>query len=687
LTGQNMILQTTGANASGIAVTRPLASSTPDLELSGQTIIKTTGAGADGIQIGGPSLAGYAKINGDLAIEVTGSGTASGGCDVGAGICVTGESSQFEALGAGIRTITSSANALRLANGNNLTLALENANLTTTAGLALIEGSQAVGTSHLDLSNSVAQAGSSNQLINITNNSRIALNSDKTQLIGDTLVDASSLLNLNLRNTSYLLGRIQGPTNLNLDSTSAWDVTANSVVGDISNAGKITFKHTETGPEGIFKSITANNYVGNDGWLNLSTHLGDESSPSDKLIIDGGAATGTTTLNVTKYSGLGKPTRDKGIQVVEAKDGATTELTAFTLNGNVVPGGAYDYQLERNADASWYLVSREDLSDPESDDNLRPELSLYGGANALALLANANVIDTLHERKGGAQGWRGADPKAGPFWARVIRNEGQNRAKSSEDISGDDYDFDSTAIMAGMDVWSHQVAENIRSDAGVYVAYVDSKSHSTHYDGRQAGHNNLESTIVGAYWSNYFTNGMYVDVVGQYGYHRLKADSMRMLHLKTTGQSFALSVEVGMPFDISDAWIVEPQIQVRAQHGHLNNTDDSAGRVDFGAGKFLEGRLGVRAAYRTPETTFWTRFDVLREFQGESTTTVTAMSGKYAEETPSSLKGNSIALTLGVEKYLTKNTYMYASGDYKKRIGNEGSGHSYGLNLGVKFTW
>jgi fibronectin-binding autotransporter adhesin len=48
------------------------------------------------------------------------------------------------------------------------------------------------------------------------------------------------------------------------------------------------------------------------------------AGPSDRLVIDGGAATGKTSVQVTNLGGLGALTSGNGIEVITAQNGATT---------------------------------------------------------------------------------------------------------------------------------------------------------------------------------------------------------------------------------------------------------------------------------------------------------------------------------------------------------------------------
>jgi autotransporter family porin len=89
--------------------------------------------------------------------------------------------------------------------------------------------------------------------------------------------------------------------------------------------------------------------------------LGDDSSASNKFIISGGTATGTTGLAITNLGGAGASTVQDGILVVQAVNGATTSASAFSLS-NPVAAGAFDYYqfkggVTAGSHENWYLRS------------------------------------------------------------------------------------------------------------------------------------------------------------------------------------------------------------------------------------------------------------------------------------------------------------------------------------------
>lgn len=126
---------------------------------------------------------------------------------------------------------------------------------------------------------------------------------------------------------------------------------------EMVNAGRIDL--TGTGAGDVF--TVRGNYRGDGGGLYLRTVLGADNSTSDRLVIDGGTATGTTGIGVLNAGGSGAATLADGILVVQALNGATTSPGAFSLFAPVA-AGAYEYFLFKGGVSSgsgenWYLRS------------------------------------------------------------------------------------------------------------------------------------------------------------------------------------------------------------------------------------------------------------------------------------------------------------------------------------------
>ena len=131
----------------------------------------------------------------------------------------------------------------------------------------------------------------------------------------------------------------------------------NQTVPSVTNAGLVNMG-TGTAPGTI---LTTSSYTGIGGTMAINTVLGGDASPSDRLIISGGSASGNTIVHVTNVGGVGAETTN-GIPVVNAISGATTTPGAFALPAGELRAGAFDYDLLRGGVSGgspndWFLRS------------------------------------------------------------------------------------------------------------------------------------------------------------------------------------------------------------------------------------------------------------------------------------------------------------------------------------------
>jgi len=132
----------------------------------------------------------------------------------------------------------------------------------------------------------------------------------------------------------------------------------NQTVSSLANAGLVNMG-TGAVPGTV---LTTTSYTGTGGTMAINTVLGGEGSPSDRLVISGGSASGSTIVRVTNAGGPGAETTGNGIQVVSTVGGATTAPGAFALPAGELRAGAFDYDLFRGGASvasqnDWFLRS------------------------------------------------------------------------------------------------------------------------------------------------------------------------------------------------------------------------------------------------------------------------------------------------------------------------------------------
>jgi len=315
--------------------------------------ITTTGASADGLLLrnGGDALLDNTQF------DITGlgaSGMRSTGSDPGMTNSVI--------LKNGSRITTRNGAALRIAGGNHV-LTLENATVTASAG-----GQENTGILlHSSALPVIDLGGGSPTMVEAR---QIRLSAARSVLTGDIMIN-SGAADVSLRDGSVLTGAViqrdKGRVNsLTLDKSSAWHVRNDSMLRELNNDGTVLF--ATPAQSGEFKTLTVNNYSGG-GTLVLKTRLGDDASPTDRLVIDGGAASGGTALRILNAGGAGGQTQ-RGIRVVATINGAVTTQDAFRLDAGssgyrassaTLALNGYDYSLVRGgnggAASDWYLKS------------------------------------------------------------------------------------------------------------------------------------------------------------------------------------------------------------------------------------------------------------------------------------------------------------------------------------------
>ena len=151
----------------------------------------------------------------------------------------------------------------------------------------------------------------------------------------------------------------------NIDGSSTLAVTQGSI-RPYTAGQRVTFNNAGTIDMTADNSATSvltvhGDYVGDNGQLHLQTVLGDENSATDRLVVSDGSMSGHTQLAVSNLGGAGGLTRNDGIEVVQALNGAVSPPDAFALK-YPVSAGAYQYFLFHGGtvagtEHNWYLRS------------------------------------------------------------------------------------------------------------------------------------------------------------------------------------------------------------------------------------------------------------------------------------------------------------------------------------------
>ncbi|MDN7847305.1 autotransporter outer membrane beta-barrel domain-containing protein [Burkholderia seminalis] len=708
------VVRTSGTNARGVYV-----SSADSAFLADGTTIATTGAGAHAIVMDGAA----ATLSG---VTLTTSGSAADGSVALHGGRITGTDSSIDSA-AGNGATADSGGLLELhgttlkgatagvltsdmlASGATSSVLVQGGSVTSVAGPAFAARG---GKADITVNGTVVTAGNGT-LLNLANGSNVTFNALGVNLAGDIVSDASSTGNVFLGYGTTLTGKID-PVALRVDGSSTWRMTGSSVLSSLSNAGLVAFAAPVGSPTltGSYKTLTTGNYVGRGGTIALNTYLGADASPTDRLIVNGGAANGTTGLKIANTAGTGAQTTGDGIPVVLTANGGTTTASAFHLAGPV-QAGAYEYRLYRGgqSDANgWYLRSQLDPTDP--GDPIHPSGGGDGGNNgngnggtlayrpgvagyALTPLLNADygfsTLGKLHERVGDIYNVEKQQPgNRDGVWGRIggqslDANAGRFAADERTFFAqfGKDWTLDQAPNGAGSTHAGVTASIGVSNASFSDMARADAQDLST-----STGSVEMHAQSVGGYWTRYLPDGTYFDSVGQVTHYGNRYRDSYGNEASQNGFGIALSQEVGKPFAIGGTPIaIEPQAQLMYQYLKLNGFNDNVSAVSGTTTNALRGRVGVRIfrpnlqsdAGGGAATPYFTA-DVLHDFLSPGQTVVGGT--PFATH----LGRTWYELGVGVSASFGKSGELYANAKIARNIGGDYRRGIVG-QVGYRYSW
>ena len=289
---------------------------------------------------------------------------------------------------------------------------------------------------------STANIGLTNAIAIVNNNTLL-----ETDSSGSTVFNAQASTLQGVISTA-----VGGASTVNLTQGTVWTMTGNSNATSVTNdASLIIYTPPAGDPTQLasYKTLTAMNYTGVGGTIQLNTFLGDDSAPSDRLVIDGGAGTGATKLDIRNTTGPGAETVANGILVVQATGGATTTPGAFALANGELRAGAFDYDLFRgglnpsNLANDWFLRSSFVAPPippeppippiPPTPPITPPIPPTSPDSAAHAAAGSADAWRPLpHHRAGARHLWRGATSRStvGAFDPRHARRPGRRHLRA-----------------------------------------------------------------------------------------------------------------------------------------------------------------------------------------------------------------------------------------------------------------
>ncbi|HVJ02212.1 MAG TPA: autotransporter-associated beta strand repeat-containing protein, partial [Sphingomonas sp.] len=661
------------------------------LETTADTTLALTGV------VSGP---GTLTKTGVGTLTLSGTNSYAGGTNVLAGVV---EISRDANLGAAAGLLTLDAGTLRTT-----------ADITTARQVALSAGGgtfETTGTTALTLDSAIAGHGA----LAKTGTGALILRAvngytGPTNVTAGTLAvgDASSAGASIMGPVSVAPGATLGGYGLvNGDATNTGTIAVADALERFAGAGAGQFRITGTlvnagvadiGGAAPGNRLVVGSYIGQAGILALNTTLAGDGAPTDQLVINGGSATGATTLRITNVGGEGDDTPGNGIQVVVADAGATTAPNAFVLTSRLA-AGPYLYNLFRGGRdgsmaESWFLRSQrsETLTEPPF---IRPEVPTYTIVPSIALLYGRALIGTLHERVGEQRQLLGRDMVSrapGGAWGRVVGQRVQwNERPDPVYTDGPAFRASNYAMQIGIDALRSVDGGGGLTLAGFYGAYGWTDALVRDYDMSQAGRAKLKSWSAGLYGTHYGASGWYLDAVAQVTRYDARAGSGFFADLRTRGTGLAASLEAGVPLRLGGGLSLEPQAQIIYQKIDFDDASDPAAEVRFGDVNSLTGRIGLRLAHDSTRSgaygprpmTIWLRANVWREFKANPRTSISSEDGFIPFR--SNMKDTWGDFGAGISATLTRNANLFLTGGYQKSFDRDVE--SWDLKAGLRFNW
>ncbi|WP_448146194.1 autotransporter family protein [Labrys miyagiensis] len=471
--------------------------------------------------------------------------------------------------------------------------------------------------------------------------------------------------------------------------------TSFSGLGTFTNGGLLQMQNGVVGDT----TTIAGNFVGTGGTVSLDTQLGGDSSPTDRLIINGDAS-GSTTLAIRNAGGAGAQTTN-GIEVVEI-NGGTSTADAFHL-ASAVAVGAYDYALYyqdlTKDDQNWYLRST-------GQANASAQTALPY-ADILVNFADA-TLGTLQQRTGNRI-WPNGTPQVaadlpssqvmkyaatGPViygqgaWGRI-----GGQYTSIDPKSGTPYTLSLGFLQAGYEGTAYETGAGdltVGAYAMVGTSHADiDVSRDPATGAARSGKITTTGYGLGGNLTWLGADGLYADAVGQLTFY--ESSLSNKAGGDNQGWSGTASLEIGKRFELGSGWSVVPQAQLAYTHVDFDSfTDINSSRVTLGDGDSLRGRLGLRvennASWKNGEgkTDRLQIYGIANLSYGFLKDTSVVVAGTSLEQQDKRLWGE---IGAGGTYAWNDNWSVYGEADYATALSGSGSNYSLRGTAGLRYRW
>ena len=721
IVGDRAHIVTRGTYAEGIRTNQ----SGSYVRLGSEATIETYGTSAYGLYAGSAS-----KIElGKNATITTDAASASGVYSTGSSTITLDEGATITTNGASAHGVYAYTGAVNL--GDNVTIAVNSSEKTSSSaqaphgmyawsrGVITLGGGATITTAGQRDSGSYALNASNGGVIDASAGGKFTLNGDILSAGGvaatSTAAAQNSAIALTMQDNSLWNGASYIESNANGTGTIAltmndavWNMRDSSTLTSLTlNAGgTINFQHAE---DAAWQTLTiSDDFIGNGGKLVFNTVLFDDTSETDKLIVEGNTS-GHTGVEVNNIGGTGAQTIE-GIEIVSV--GGNSDGT-FEKASRIVAGG-YDYNVVQKG-KNWFLTSLVEPVDPpvdpvdppvdpvippqepvppaapaQSEHQYRPE---FGSYQANSYAANTLFMTRLHDRLGETQytDLLTGEQKVTSLWMRNVGGHTRFRDGSGQlKTTANRY-----VLQLGGDVaqWSTDGLD--RWHLGLMAGYGNSQSRSisslTGYHSR----GEVNGYSVGLYGTWYANDadksGTYVDSWMLYNWFDNKVMGQDQATENYRSSGVTASVEAGYSVKVGESGRNSYWIQPKAQAVWMDvQADDhrerNGTRVKDETQGNLMTRLGVKAYISGHNAIDDGKSRTFQPFIEANWIHNTQTTRIRMDDVSNELRGarNIGELKTGVEGQITPQLSVW--GNVAQQIGDTGYSDTQGM-LGVKYSF
>ncbi|MCB7505664.1 autotransporter outer membrane beta-barrel domain-containing protein, partial [Enterobacter roggenkampii] len=734
IVGDRAHIVTRGTYAEGIRTNQ----SGSYVRLGDEATIETYGTSAYGLYAGSAS-----KIElGKSATITTDAASASGVYSTGSSTITLDEGATITTNGASAHGVYAYTGAVNL--GDNVTIAVNSSEKTSSSaqaphgmyawsrGVIALAGGATITTAGQRDSGSYALNASNGGVIDASAGGKFILNGDILSAGGVAATSALPAQNSTITLTmddnslwngaSFIESNAAGTGTIALTMNDAvWNLRDSSTLTSLTlNAGgTINFQHAE---DAAWQTLTIkDDFIGNGGKLAFNTVLFDDTSETDKLIVEGNTS-GHTGVEVNNIGGAGAQTVE-GIEIVSV--GGNSEGT-FEKASRIVAGG-YDYNVVQKG-KNWFLTSLVEPVDPvdppvdpvdppvdpvdpvdppvdpvippqepvppaappKSEHQYRPEFGSYL-ANSYA--ANTLFMTRLHDRLGETQytDMLTGEQKVTSLWMRNVGghtrfNDGSGQLKTTANRY---------VLQLGGDVaqWSTDGLD--RWHLGLMAGYGNSQSRSASSLTGYRSRGEVNGYSVGLYGTWYANeadkSGTYVDSWVLYNWFDNKVMGQDQATESYRSSGVTASVEAGYSVKVGESDRNSYWIQPKAQAVWMDvQADDhrerNGTRVKDETQGNLMTRLGVKAYISGHNAIDDGKSRTFQPFIEANWIHNTQTTRIRMDDVSNDMRGtrNIGELKTGVEGQITPQLSVW--GNVAQQIGDKGYSDTQGM-LGVKYSF